>query len=107
LAIWNPQPRESTGRAQTGRPHIFNQYVIRSAEREEVRAKLKAARIGCEIYYPKPMHLQECFQYLGYRAGDLSQSETAADETLAIPCSRDRASAARAGGALALGSGLS
>lgn len=65
--------------------HIFNQYVIRAKDREAVRQHLTDQGIGNAIYYPVPMHIQECFSYLGYKAGDMPESEKAANETLAIP----------------------
>jgi len=64
---------------------IYNQYVIRVPRRNEVMAHLKKNDIGCEIYYPVPMHMQECFKHLGYKEGDFPESEKASKEVLAIP----------------------
>ncbi|MBW4052570.1 MAG: DegT/DnrJ/EryC1/StrS family aminotransferase [Proteobacteria bacterium] len=69
---------------QGGR-HVWNQYVIRVQRRDELRQSLAAAAIGTEIYYPIPLHLQECFAYLDYRGGEMPESERASGEVLALP----------------------
>jgi dTDP-4-amino-4,6-dideoxygalactose transaminase len=68
-----------------GGRHVWNQYVIRAPRRDELRQALTAAAIGTEIYYPIPLHLQKCFADLGYRPGELPESERACREVLALP----------------------
>jgi len=103
LSAWNARRREIAARygerladaaragrivppaEAPGRLHVFHQYVVRVPDRDGVKARLAASGVGGAVFYPVPLHLQECFQALGYREGDLPQSERAAREVLALP----------------------
>ncbi len=83
LSINDSPIRELETRTQA--QPIFHQYVIRAQRRDELREFLSNRKIGTEVYYPVPLHLQPCFSYLGYRQGDLPESERAASEVVALP----------------------
>ncbi|HET7812211.1 MAG TPA: DegT/DnrJ/EryC1/StrS family aminotransferase, partial [Steroidobacteraceae bacterium] len=78
-AVSTPRP------APPGARHIYNQYCIRTARRDELRAKLGEQGVGTEVYYPLPLHMQECFSYLGHKPEDFPESLRASKETLALP----------------------
>lgn len=78
-------PAEPFRNRQLKNHHIFHQYVIRAPRRDQLREHLQKNEIGSAIYYPLGLHEQKCFEYLGYKHGDLPETERAAEETLALP----------------------
>lgn len=78
-------PECLTPPADVGDAHVYHQYVIRTARRDELAKFLKDRKIGCGVYYPLCLHLQTCFQHLGHKAGDFPHAEKATAEVLALP----------------------
>ncbi len=72
-----------------GMTHVFNQYTLRVRGREALQARLKAAGVAAAVYYPLPLHVQDCFAELGGAAGDCPAAEQAASEVLSIPIHSD------------------
>ncbi len=78
-----------------GKRHIYNQYIVRSERRDELLTYLREKGVGCAIYYPLSLHLQPCFEALGYREGQFPEAEEASKTTLSIPINPDLTSAER------------
>jgi dTDP-4-amino-4,6-dideoxygalactose transaminase len=70
---------------RAGVRHIYNQYTLSCSDRDALRAFLSARNIGTEVYYPVPLHLQECFKALGHKAGDFPVAEEAARRAVSLP----------------------
>jgi UDP-2-acetamido-2-deoxy-ribo-hexuluronate aminotransferase len=70
---------------EDNRTSAYAQYSIRVKNRDEVQAQLKEQGIPTAVHYPMPLHLQECFEYLGYREGDFPMSELISSEIMSLP----------------------
>jgi dTDP-4-amino-4,6-dideoxygalactose transaminase len=74
-----------TPHAEAHNVHIYNQYTLRAQNRDALQQHLTSKNVGTALYYPLPLHLQECYRYLGLSEGDLPESEQAAKETISLP----------------------
>jgi dTDP-4-amino-4,6-dideoxygalactose transaminase len=74
-----------TPHVEPGNHHVFNQYTLRVQKRDALKERLDKAGVGNAIYYPVPLHMQECFASLGFKRGDLPEAEKAAHEAISIP----------------------
>ena len=84
-ALFAANPAVCAPKVDPANEHIYHQYTIRVARRDKLLTHLKARDIGCAIYYPVPLHLQECFAHLGYRQGSLPVTEAAMGDVLSLP----------------------
>ena len=82
---FGPMDEVTAPKVMDGCTHIYNQYVIRARARDELKTFLGERGVGSAVYYPLPLHLQACFEALGYEKGDFPESERAARETLSLP----------------------
>lgn len=78
-------PAETTGASDQGGRHIYHQYTIRTKKRDELATVLNEENIGHSVYYPVPLHEQECFSYLGYKAADCPNAHCASQQVISLP----------------------
>ncbi|MBA3975855.1 MAG: transcriptional regulator [Candidatus Solibacter sp.] len=78
-------PVKLPGAAEHSTRHVYHQFVMRAEDRDGLRERLEGAGIRTDMYYPLPLHLQKCFEYLGYKTGDLPVSEACSRECVALP----------------------
>ena len=78
-------PVPSVPSVHDGNEHVYHQYTIRAARRDDLKKHLSDSGIGCAVYYPKPLHVQPCFSGFGYREGDFPEAERASREVLSLP----------------------
>jgi dTDP-4-amino-4,6-dideoxygalactose transaminase len=71
--------------ARSDEEHVYNQFTIRTPQRNKLREYMRRECIATEVYYPRPLHLQDAFAYLGYKAGDFPEAERASSEVVALP----------------------